>query len=259
MKFSILGSCSGTEPFENRHHTAFALTLGERIYWFDAGETCSYTAHLMGLDLLSVSDIFISHPHMDHVGGLGNLFWNIRKLSKVKKQQPRYGDLHLYIPCMETWEGVHAILKNSEGGYRNDYQTLAHPVFDGVLLDNGEIRVTAMHNLHLKEPSDGVWRSFSFLIEAEGKRIVYSGDIKELSELSPWLAEGCDLLLMETGHHHPDQVCQHLIDEGYRVGMLGFLHHGRDILLHHDEMLEKCKAMMPNVRIFDDKDTLELI
>jgi hypothetical protein len=40
--------------------------------------------------------------------------------------------------------------------------------------------------------------------------------------------------------------------------MLGFLHHGRDILLHHDEMLEKCKAMMPSVIFFNDGDTLEL-
>ena len=258
MKLSILGSCSGTEPFENRHHTAFALTLGERVYWFDAGETCSYTAHLMGLDLLSVSDIFISHPHMDHVGGLGNLFWNIRKLSKVKKQNPRYGDLHLYIPSMETWKGILAILKNSEGNYQNDYQTLAHPISDGVLLENGEIRVTAMHNLHLKEPADGVWRSFSFLIEAEGKRIVYSGDVKDLSELSPWLTEGCDLLLMETGHHHPDEVCGRLLAEQYPVKRPGFLHHGRDILNHHDEMLEKCQALTPSVIFFEDRDELTL-
>ncbi len=258
MKISILGSCSGTEPFENRHHTAFALTVGERIYWFDAGETCSYTAHLMGLDLLSVSDIFISHPHMDHVGGLGNLFWNIRKLSKVKKQNPRYGDLHLYTPCMETFEGILAILKNSEGGYQNDYQTLAYPISDGVLLENGEIRVTAMHNLHLKEPADGVWRSFSYLIEAEGKRIVFSGDIKDLSELSPWLRDGCDLLLMETGHHHPDEVCRRLTDEKYAVGRLGFLHHGRDSLDRYAETLEACRAILPDVIFFDDKDTLEL-
>ena len=258
MKLSVVGSCSGTEPFENRHHTAFALTLGERIYWFDAGETCSYTAHLMGLDLLSVSDIFISHPHMDHVGGLGNLFWNIRKLSKVKKQNLRYGDLHLYIPSMETWKGILAILKNSEGNYQNDYQTLAHPISDGVLLENGEIRVTAMHNLHLKVPADGVWRSFSFLIEAEGKRVVYSGDVKDISELSPWLAEGCDLLLMETGHHHPDLVCQHLIDEGYKIGTLGFLHHGRDILYRYDEMRKTCQTILPSVIFFNDGDTLEL-
>ena len=258
LKLSILGSCSGTEPFENRHHTAFALELGDRIFWFDAGETCSHTAHLMGLDLLLVSDIFISHPHMDHVGGLANLLWTIRKLSKVKKEQPRYGDLHVYIPSKKTWDGILSILEESEGGYKNDYRTLSHPIFDGVLLETNELRVTAMHNLHLKEPADGIWRSFSFLIEAEGKRIVFSGDVKELSELSPWLRDGCDLLLMETGHHHPDQVCQRLVDEGYQIGTLGFLHHGRDILYRHDEMLETCRKIIPDVIFFADRDTLEL-
>ena len=68
MKLYIFGSCSGTEPWQNRHHTAFAIEIGGRFYWFDAGENCSYAAHLMGVDLLAVSDIFISHTHMDHVG-----------------------------------------------------------------------------------------------------------------------------------------------------------------------------------------------
>ena len=59
MKLFIFGSCSGTEPITDRHHTAFAIEINKRIYWLDAGENCSYTAHLMGVDLLRVSDIFI--------------------------------------------------------------------------------------------------------------------------------------------------------------------------------------------------------
>lgn len=258
MKISILGSCSGTEPFAGRHHTAFALELNERLYWFDAGETCSHTAHTMGLDLLRVSEIFISHPHMDHVGGLCNLLWTIRKLTKVRKEDPKFGDVHVYMPNMKTWEGVLSILENSEGNYENAYKTLAHPITDGILLDTPEIRVTALHNLHLKKIQSPPWQSFSFLIEAEGKRIVYSGDVKDLSELSTWLRDGCDLLLMETGHHHPDAVCQRLIDEKYAVGSLRFLHHGRDILDHHDEMLEACEKILPSVIFSNDRDVFEL-
>lgn len=74
MKIYIFGSCSRTEPMEGRHHTAFAIEINGKVYWFDAGENCSHTAHLMGVDLLLVSDIFISHPHTDHVAGLVNLW-----------------------------------------------------------------------------------------------------------------------------------------------------------------------------------------
>ena len=38
MKVSIFGSCSGTLPFAGRQHTAFAVTIDNRVYWFDAGE-----------------------------------------------------------------------------------------------------------------------------------------------------------------------------------------------------------------------------
>ncbi|MBQ8432611.1 MAG: ribonuclease Z [Clostridia bacterium] len=258
MKIFVFGSCSGTEPYVGRHHTALALEIDGRVYWFDAGEGCSHTAHTMGVDLLRVSEIFISHPHMDHVGGLANLLWTVRKLTRVKKQSPVFGDLHVYMPNMDTWNGVLSILKNSEGGYANDYQTLAYPISDGVLLDNGTIRVTAGHNLHLKEPANGVWQSFSFLIEAEGKRIVYSGDVKDLSELSEWLREGCDLLLMETGHHHPVTVCQRLAEEYPAVSALRFFHHGRAILNDYNGMLEQCRAICPRVEFCNDGEVFTL-
>ena len=257
MKFSILGSCSGTEPFINRHHTAFTLTVDGQIYWFDAGEACSHTAHTMGLDLLRISDIFISHAHMDHVGGLCNLLWTVRKLSKVKKQLPYYGDLNVYMPNMATWQGVLTILQNSEGNYKNDYATLAHQIKEGVLLDSPKLRVTSLANSHLK-PLDGAPQSFSFLIEAEGKRIIYSGDVKDLSELTPWLREGCDLLLMETGHHHPVGVCERILAEGYAVGSLRFLHHGRNILYDYNGMLEQCQQIFSQVTFCNDRDVFEL-
>ena len=59
MKRHILGSCSGTEPMPGRHQTAWMLEAGGRLYQFDAGECCSWTAHLMKLDLLALRALFI--------------------------------------------------------------------------------------------------------------------------------------------------------------------------------------------------------
>ena len=69
MEIFVLGSCSGTEPQAGRHHTSWVLRYRNELYWFDAGENCSYTAHLAGLDLLTSRAVFISHPHIDHIGG----------------------------------------------------------------------------------------------------------------------------------------------------------------------------------------------
>ena len=104
IKIHILGSCSGTEPYENRHHTSVALETAKGLYWLDAGECCSYTAYLMGIDLLKTRGIFISHCHMDHIGGLGNLLWNIRKLTVVEKRKTLAEKISVFVPYHESYQ-----------------------------------------------------------------------------------------------------------------------------------------------------------
>ena len=257
LKIYIFGSCSGTEPWQGRHHTAFAIEIGGRFYWFDAGENCSYAAHLMGVDLLSVSDIFISHPHMDHVGGLGNLLWNIRKLTTVKHEPTKYGDVTVHIPVTETFDGMMAMLRNTEGYYKCDHETLCHKIEDGVVLENADVTVTALHNNHLSKKEYG-WRSFSFLIEAEGKRIVYSGDVGDLDDVVGLFGERCDLLLMETGHHDALTICERIKAAGYPVRDICFTHHGLGVLHDYDGTLERCRRVFPTVRLANDGDVYEL-
>ena len=146
VKFYIFGSCAGTSPKENRHHTSFAIESDERVYWFDAGETCSYTAHLMGVDLLSVPHVFISHPHMDHVGGLGNLLWNIRKVSRSRKTLPKYGDVTLHMPNEDTFNGMMTLLKAT-----GKFSIRGVSVAGGVFHNLGQILVamTLLENQYL--------------------------------------------------------------------------------------------------------------
>lgn len=255
MKLNIFGSCGGAEPIENRHHTSFALEINDQLYWFDAGENCSFTAHTMSLDLLKISNIFISHPHMDHVGGLGNLLWTIRKLTTMQKINPKYGDITVYMPNMETWDGVMSILRNTEGNYACEYQTIGERVRDGVVYEDENISVHALHNHHLPQISDG-WQSFSYAIYAEGKKIIFSGDVKGYEDLKPLLEGGCDLLLMETGHHDPAKICELARADG--IGSVYFLHHGRKILNGYDTALAECKEIFDAVRFCNDRDIFEI-
>ena len=55
----FFGTCSGTEPMKDMHHCAWAIKKNDGYYWFDAGENCSRTAHLMGENLRNVKNIFI--------------------------------------------------------------------------------------------------------------------------------------------------------------------------------------------------------
>ena len=240
MKLHFLGTCAGSEPQPDCRHASFALETGGRLYWFDAGEGCSHTAHNLGLDLLSVGRIVISHPHMDHVGGLGNLLWNIRKLHTLTGRVPLDGKVTVHMPNMETWEGLMLLLRNTEGNFSIPFEINASPISDGLLFDDGVLKVTALSNGHLP-PFGGKPQSFSFLIEGEGKRVVYSGDVGAYRELDPFLIDGCDRLIIETGHHGIDDVFSFVKGKG--VGKVCFFHNGREFINDPDGSARKVERL----------------
>lgn len=269
MKLHFFGSCSGTEPMPYRHHCSFALEVEDGYYIFDAGENCSYTAHLMGVDLLRIKKVFISHSHMDHIGGLGNLFWNVRKMCWVTARKPPLSpavtsppkggdapeDIDLYLPEPAVWEHLNAILLHTEGDFKKSWEIIPHKVTDGVLCD-GEVKVTALHNHHLGQNPDG-WRAFGFLIEAEGKRIVYTGDTGGFADYAPLLP--CDVLITETGHHRACEVARTLTENNAKVGMLIFTHHGLSMLADKEGELALARTEYSGeIFAVDDGQTMEI-
>ena len=229
MKIHFLGTCSGTDPMPDRNHASWVLEVDDKLYFFDAGECCSRSAHLSGLDVLTMKAVFVSHPHIDHIGGLSNLVWLVEKMRGRTKQLPKHGGFDVYLPDLDVWNGVCCMLKYSAAALGKNYSVTPHLVSDGVVCDDGTIKVTAYHNKHIKNADC----SFSYLIECEGKRIVYSGDIKSYSELDEAIGEHCDAIICETAHHIFDETCEYLNSKN--IDRIFYSHHCRDIINAPDD------------------------
>ena len=250
MKITILGSCSGTEPMVGRRHTSTVLTSNEHMYLIDAGDGCAYTAHMLGYDMTRLEAVFISHPHIDHVGGLPFLFFLIDKMCwRMNKVYDRV--LNVYTPSAKPVVG--ALMMDNEAMEKS---VIIRAVSDGVIFDDGNLKVEARHNGHLDETKEP-FHSYSFLLSLEEKKIVYSGDIKSINELDGWL--DCDLLMMETGHHDPMDVARYLSNKEEKPKKLVFMHHGRTMLADPEGCKQKCRDIFgENTDVAYDGMTLEM-
>lgn len=249
MKLHFIGTCAGTEPMKDRRHACTAVEINEKLYWFDAGEGCSITGHLMGLDLTRIKKIMISHTHMDHIGGLAPLLWQMKKISYIIDRFPE--PVELYLPNEDTARALYTLLCTTESAFCKRFEITWKDVQDGLLFDEEGVRVTALHNYHLEgRPEGGIpaffndpprWRSFGYRLEAEGKSLVYSGDIKQFRELDGLIGAGCNGLIIETGHHGVEPVYQYVKDK--HVGHVFFSHNGREILNDPEGSARKVAAL----------------
>ena len=253
MEIHFLGTGAGTEPLYGVYHQSLCLEINKNIYFFDCGEGCSRRAHLKGIDILKTKAVFISHTHMDHVGGLGNLLWNMRRIHSKPGHNGFVCPKEVYIPNIETYDAFMTILKNTEGGFDIPFAISGKEYGEGDIYNDFNICVKAFPNSHMGNPA----RSYSFLIEAEGKNIVYSGDLASLYELDGAIGSGCDMLICETGHNGFEDVCAYAKIKNVKT--LCFSHNARELLNRPAESERKMKNIFgENVFIAKDNTSFEL-
>ena len=247
VKIHTLGTGAGTEPMPTRQYASCIFEVNDGLYLFDAGTGSVRTAHLNGIDITRIRTIFISHAHRDHVGGLPDFFWNIRKL--VCMRDLPMPEITVYVPETAMWDAVYPMIRL---GGTSRISITPKLIADGTVFEDGNIRVEARHNYHMQPAGSKVYTSFSFRITVGDRRFVYSGDVGCYTDMGDWLCD-CNLLMMETGHHIASEICAGLRRDGAGVREIMFVHSGREILNDRDGAKKRAeKAWGRPVTIAED-------
>ena len=143
-------------------------------------------------DLTRVKAFFNTHFHGDHITGALNMLSLFEWFYKDT-------DLDVYLPDEGSKQAVVAYLAAVDEVQLPSERVRMQVYGEGLIYEDGVIRVTAIPVNHCLKPGK---KSFAFLIEAEGKRILYTGDMSASLADFPQIAYECelDMILSEAAH-----------------------------------------------------------
>ena len=170
MKLITLGTSHG-DPTPSRFNSSTLLIIGDACYLIDAGGAANVLLIRRGIPMASIRQVFVTHMHEDHIGGLPGVI-------KSRVRYPVPGQ-HTRIWLPEE-AGIPAVRGFMAATHRDRWTPDLLDfgvVTEGSFFEDELLRVTAFRTRHME--NEGLnFPSFGFLLEAEGKRIVYTGDLK---------------------------------------------------------------------------------
>ena len=191
MKLYFLGTSHGV-PEKDRFCSGTLVETGDRYYLIDCGFPVINQLKKNDLDINKMAGVFITHMHADHTMGLPQYM-------DLLKWYYKESDPVFYLAEKEGIEAYNGFLDYVIGGreLKLDY------VKEGVFFEDENVRITAFATKHCQPRP-----SLSFLVEAEGKKVFFTGDLRsDLSDL-PDVAKTVhtDALICEAAHNRLDKV-----------------------------------------------------
>lgn len=185
MKITFIGSSHGV-PEPNRKCTCIMVEVGERVYFVDMGTPAIDALRTRGISIDAVKGVFITHMHGDHTNGLIQFVDLITWFFKTP-------DPVICLPIPEAAKVIDSWLEVTLNGEKKEMRYCE--TLPGTVYDDGVVKMTAIPTRHCH-------KSYAYLLEAEGRAVLFTGDLKNPNVDFPAVAmeRPLDLLVCESAH-----------------------------------------------------------
>ncbi len=241
MKITILGSSHGL-PEANRKCSSFLVEIGEKRYIIDAGTDITEPFATKNLPLSSIRAILITHMHGDHSNGLIPFLelcnWAYKN---VNPEIFIPGDVEKVKAALEAWMACNTVNPPRAFPYKG--------VAEGVIYDDGTAKFTAFKTKHTAA-------SYAYLLEAEGKRVLFGGDLSHGGPSDDFpvsvLDAPLDLAICEAAHFDATDYLP-LFKGNKNLKMLCFNHYSE----WHIRSVYEAKEALSEIPVFVATDGME--
>lgn len=241
MRIIFFGSSHGV-PEPKRRASSALVEVGENRYFIDMGTQSIEELITRRMPVESVKAIFITHMHGDHADGLISFLdlcsWYFKKADPAVFLPEPFDDT---IAAMKAW------LKCT-GVEMRPFRF--SKVEEGPLYRDEFISIQAFRTQHCAS-------SYSFLVEAEGKRVLFSGDLSGHGPQTDFpistLEAPLDLAICESAHF-PATTYLPIFKDQPNLKQLCFNHYSDRYLA---SVLEMTNAL-PGVKVYRAMDGTEI-
>lgn len=196
LEIIFLGT-SASAPSARRGLPAQIIKRDEYRFLLDCGEGTQRQILQSGVGFKNLTNIFITHGHLDHILGLGGLISTLARWETLPEMNIYGGE--------NTLERIHDLLFNIvlKGG-KPDMSIHLHPIQEGVIFTGSDFKISAFPVFH--RGSD----SFGYCFQ-EDERRPFIPELAEALQIppGPWrrnLVEGITARLPDGRLIEPDMV-----------------------------------------------------
>lgn len=199
MKLYTLGTGSCTAN-PTRYNCSSLLKTEHGLYLFDAGSPCDSLISRAGLKFRDIRAIFITHMHLDHIGGLPNLMRAVSMDSGRNFSSP----VTIFLPESSGYEAIRHWLHCTHADINYEWFDFKFlPPKEDYIYEDNAVSIRAFPTEHITHPTP---ITYAYGIYSYSGNILVTGDLcSDLHDMPVSIFhEKYDVCLCEATHYDPN-------------------------------------------------------